>query len=75
MNEAQRQTVTRLHAKGWRGDEDGMFGLAVPMYRDRAFHFGRWPNAPDPCVIHIRRDGSVRKGYPQARRSRPASEM
>lgn len=65
MNEAQRATVSRLRQKGWRGDEDDMFALAVPMYRDRPYRFGRWPNSPDPCVIHVRRDGRICRGYPR----------
>lgn len=64
MNEAQAREVTRLLAKGWRGRESDMFALAVPMYRDRPCRFGRWPNSPDPCVIHVRRDGRCYRGYP-----------
>jgi isoamylase len=74
MSEDQRHTVIRLLGKGWRRDEDDMFGFAVPMYRHRAFQIGPWPNVPDPCVIHVRADGSVQNGYPRARRSLPASE-
>jgi hypothetical protein len=62
MNEAQATTVARLLAKGWRGGS--LFALAVPLYRDRPYRFGRWPNSPDPCVIHVRRDGRVYRGYP-----------
>lgn len=65
MNEAQRQTVERLRRKGWRSDY--MFHLAVPMLRDRDVRYGRWLNSPDPCVIHVRRDGSVHPGHPTKR--------
>ncbi len=68
MNDAQRQTVARLLAKGWRGDEDEMWAKAVPMWRDRPYRFGRWPNSPDPCIVHVDRQGRVRKGYPRGRR-------
>lgn len=64
MNAAQAATVERLRRKGWRGSESDMFRLAVPMYRDRPLRFGRWPNTPDPCVVHVRRDGRVHRGYP-----------
>lgn len=60
MNESQSATVARLRAKGWRGDEGGMFALAVPMYYDRPY-----VGLPRPHVIHVRRDGKCHKGYPR----------
>ncbi len=57
MNEAQRLTVVRLLAKGWRAES--MFRKNVPMYFDRPS-----VGLPKPHVIHIRRDGSVHNGYP-----------
>lgn len=59
MNDAQRETVARLLAKGWRGSERDMFALAVPMYFDRPC-----TGLPRPCVIHVRRDGKCYRGYP-----------
>ncbi len=61
MNEAQQQTIARLHAKGWRGGENDMFALAVPMYYDRPFI-----GLPHPHVIHVRRDGRCCRGYPRS---------
>ena len=62
MNDIQRETVARLRAKGWRGDEDDMWALAVPMYFDRPFI-----GLPRPHVIHVRRDGSIHRGYPRSK--------
>lgn len=62
MNAAQAQTVARLRRKGWRGTEGGMFGFAVPMYYDRPF-----VGLPRPHVVHVRRDGSVHRGYPRSK--------
>ncbi len=62
MNCAQRRTVERLRRKGWRGDDGDMFALAVPMYYDRHF-----VGLPKPHVIHVRRDGSIHRGYPARR--------
>lgn len=62
MNDAQKQTVNRLLAKGWRGEESDMFALAVPMYYDRPY-----VGLPRPHVIHVRRDGSVHRGYPRSK--------
>jgi hypothetical protein len=66
MNAEQRAAVQRLLAKGWRAAS--MFALSVPLCRDREFRFGRWLQSPDPCVIHVRRDGSIHRGYPRSRR-------
>lgn len=67
MNEAQRQVVERLNHKGWRSNEGDMWALSVPLYRDRPYRYGRWPNSPDPCVVHVRRDGTIHRGYPRSR--------
>ena len=62
MNDAQRKTVTRLLAKGWRGEERSMFARHVPMYLDRAY-----VGLPRPCVVSVDRQGNVYRGYPRAR--------
>ncbi len=69
MNDAQRVTVARLLAKGWRGTERDMFALAVPMYYDRPF-----VGLPRPHVIHVRRDGKCYPGYPTRRASGRGNE-
>ena len=63
MSPEQRQTVARLLAKGWRGNEGDMFALAVPMF----FDGDRQPGERRPS-IHVRRDGSVHCGYPRSKR-------
>lgn len=55
-NAAQKATVARLLAKGWR--EGDMFALQVPMYYDRPF-----VGLPRPHVVRVDREGEVHKGY------------
>lgn len=67
-NDAQQATVVRLLGRGWR--EGDMFDRQVPMYRDRPYRFGRWSNAPDPCVVRIDRAGKIHRGYPGCNKGR-----
>ncbi len=64
-NDTQRRIVERLRRKGWRGDYGDMFALAVPMYFDRPY-----TGLPLPHVVHVRRDGSVHRGYPRSQESK-----
>lgn len=64
MSNEQRATFLRLRRKGWRGEERDMFALAVPMYYDRPHP--TMAGASKPHVVHIRRDGTVHRGYPGA---------